>query len=67
VAALSTDLPTGLLASFIPASASLHANAGLAGGATYTVFQMAEVAVPRELFEHIMRLINGLRRRSAHS
>jgi len=29
------------------------------------VFQMAEVAVPRELFDKILRLIDGLRRRSA--
>jgi hypothetical protein len=29
------------------------------------VFQMAEVAVPRELFEKILRLIDGLRRRPA--
>jgi hypothetical protein len=29
--------------------------------ARYAVFQMAEVAVPRELFEKILRLIDGLR------
>ena len=33
--------------------------------ARYAVFQMAEVAVPRELFEQILRLIDGLRRRQA--
>jgi len=33
--------------------------------ARYAVFQMAEVAVPRELFEKILRLIDGLRRRPA--
>ena len=33
--------------------------------ARYAVFQMAEVAVPRELFEQILRLIDGLRRRPA--
>ena len=33
--------------------------------ARYAVFQMAEVAVPKELFEKILRLIDGLRRRSA--
>jgi Transposase DDE domain group 1 len=33
--------------------------------ARYAVFQMAEVAVPRELFEKILRLIGGLRRRPA--
>ena len=33
--------------------------------ARYAVFQMAEVAVPRELFEQILRLIDGLRRRLA--
>jgi Transposase DDE domain group 1 len=31
----------------------------------YAVFQMAEVAVPRELFEKILRLIDGLRPRPA--
>ena len=31
--------------------------------ARYAVLQMAEVAVPRELFEQILRLIDGLRRR----
>jgi hypothetical protein len=30
--------------------------------ARYAIFQMAEVAVPRELFDHILRLIDGLRR-----
>ena len=29
------------------------------------VFQMAEVVVPKELFEQILRLIDGLRRRQA--
>jgi len=29
------------------------------------VFQMAEVAVPRELFDKILQLIDGLRRRPA--
>ena len=33
--------------------------------ARYAVFQMAEVAVPRELFEQILRLIDGLRQRPA--
>jgi len=33
--------------------------------ARYAIFQMAEVAVPRELFEKILRLIDGLRRRQA--
>jgi Transposase DDE domain group 1 len=33
--------------------------------ARYTVFQMAEVAVPRELFEKILWLIDGLRPRPA--
>ena len=31
----------------------------------YVVFQMAEVAVPRELFEQILRLVDGLRPRPA--
>ncbi|MBM3515714.1 MAG: IS1380 family transposase [Alphaproteobacteria bacterium] len=31
----------------------------------YVIFQMAEVAVPRELFGQILRLIDGLRRRPA--
>jgi DDE family transposase len=31
----------------------------------YVIFQMAEVAVPRELFQEILRLIDGLRPRSA--
>ena len=33
--------------------------------ARFAIFQMAEVAVPRELFEQILRLIDGLRRRPA--
>ena len=33
--------------------------------ARYAVFRMAEVAVPRELFEEILRLIDGLRPRPA--
>jgi DDE family transposase len=33
--------------------------------ARYAVFQMAEVAVPRELFGQILRLIDGLRPRPA--
>ncbi|MBM3554867.1 MAG: hypothetical protein FJX47_04865 [Alphaproteobacteria bacterium] len=33
--------------------------------ARYAVFQMAEVAVPRDLFEKIPRLFDGLRRRPA--
>jgi len=33
--------------------------------ARYAIFQMAEVAVPRELFEKILRLIDRLRRRQA--
>jgi hypothetical protein len=33
--------------------------------ARYAIFQMAEVAVPRELFEQILRLIDGLRPRPA--
>lgn len=33
--------------------------------ARYAVFLMAEVAVPKELFEKILRLIDGLRRRPA--
>ena len=35
--------------------------------ARYAVFQMAEVAVPRELFEQILRLIDELRRRPAQA
>jgi hypothetical protein len=31
--------------------------------ARYTVFQMAEVAVPRELFRRILAMIDGLRSR----
>lgn len=33
--------------------------------ARYAIFQMAEVAVPRELFDQILRRIDGLRRRPA--
>jgi hypothetical protein len=33
----------------------------------YVIFQMAEVAVPRDLFQGILRLINGLRRPSLAS
>ena len=29
----------------------------------YVIFQMAEVAVPKELFQEILRLIDGLRSR----
>ena len=38
---------------------------GRARHAGYAVFQMAEVAVPRELLEKTLRLIDGLRRRPA--
>jgi hypothetical protein len=31
----------------------------------YFIFQMAEVAVPKELFQEILRLIDGLRPRPA--
>jgi Transposase DDE domain group 1 len=31
----------------------------------YVIFQMAEVAVPEELFQEILRLIDGLRPRPA--
>jgi len=31
--------------------------------ARYVIFQMAEVAVPRELFDRILQRIDGLRRR----
>jgi hypothetical protein len=31
----------------------------------YVIFQMAEVAVPKELFQGILRLIDGLRPRPA--
>ena len=31
----------------------------------YVIFQMAEVGVPKELFQEILRLINGLRPRLA--
>ena len=31
----------------------------------YVIFQMAEVAVPKELFQEILRLIAGLRPRPA--
>ena len=31
----------------------------------YVIFQMAEVVVPRELFQEILRLIDGLRPRPA--
>ena len=33
--------------------------------ARYAIFQMAAVAVPKELFEQILRLIDGLRPRPA--
>jgi hypothetical protein len=32
---------------------------------SYVIFQMAEVAVPRELFKEILRRIDGLRSRPA--
>ena len=31
----------------------------------YVIFQMAEVAVPKELFQEILRLIDGMRPRPA--
>ena len=31
----------------------------------YVIFQMAEIAVPKELFQEILRLIDGLRPRPA--
>ncbi|WP_439613807.1 hypothetical protein [Reyranella sp.] len=33
--------------------------------AHYAIFQTADAAVPKELFEKILRLIDGLRRRPA--
>ena len=33
----------------------------------YIAFQIAEVAVPRELFQEILRLIDGLRPRPAQA
>ncbi len=33
--------------------------------ARHAIFQMAEVAVPRELFESTLQLIDGMRRRPA--
>ena len=33
----------------------------------YVIFQMAEVAVPKELFQEILRLIDGPRPRAAPS
>lgn len=33
--------------------------------ARYAVFQMAEIAAPGELFDKILQLIDGLRRRPA--
>ena len=33
--------------------------------ARYDIFRMAEVAVPKELFEQILRLTDGLRPRPA--
>jgi hypothetical protein len=35
------------------------------GHGRYVIFQMAEVAVPRELFQEILRLIDRLRPRAA--
>jgi hypothetical protein len=39
----------------------------LEAGARYVIFQMAEVAVPRELFQKILRLIDDLRPKPAPS
>jgi len=36
-----------------------------AANARYAIFQLAEVAVPKGLFEQILRLIEGLRPRPA--
>jgi hypothetical protein len=43
----------------------LKIGAKVAHHALHTVFPMAEVAVPRELFERILRLIDELQRRPA--
>ncbi len=48
-----------------PAGKLVKIGAKVARHARYAVFQMADVAVPRELFEQILRLIDGLRRRPA--
>jgi hypothetical protein len=42
-------------------AALVKIGAKVVGHARYTVFQMAEVAVPRELFRRILDRINGLR------
>ena len=49
----------------VRADRRLRQQARDAGHARYAVFQMAEVAVPRELFEKILHLIDGLRPRLA--
>ena len=43
----------------------IHIGAKVISHARHLVFQMAEVAVPRELFQEILRLIDGLRPRPA--
>ena len=48
-----------------PAGEFIKIGAKVVHHARYAVFQMAEVAVPRELFEKILRLIDGLRTRPA--
>ncbi len=37
------------------------APAALGRGGRYAIFQMAEVAIPRQVFASILALINGLR------
>jgi hypothetical protein len=46
-----------------PAGEAVKIGAKVVRHACYDVFHMAEVAVPRELFERILRLIDGLRPR----
>ncbi len=48
-----------------PAGELVKIGAKVVRHARYAVFQMAEVAVPKELFEEILRLIDGLRPRPA--
>ena len=56
-----------MIDAILPSHEALRARARRAGGrrgaarARYTVFQMAEVAVPRDLFPRILMMIDDLR------
>jgi hypothetical protein len=58
---LSSRAATNIEEDVRPAGTARPAGAKVITHARYTVFQMAEVAVPRELFRRILDLIDDLR------